>query len=1325
MNEESPAESAVQTSPTRAGRSFPIAGIGISAGGLAPAMQLVQRLGPNPGIGVVLISHLDPTHESSLVEILSKASTIHVQTARDGELIQPNNIYVMAPNTELGIADGALRVMPRGEGPGPHMPIDQFFRALAQDQGRKAVGVILSGTGSDGSVGVQAIKAEQGTTFAQDDTAEHGDMPRNAIAAGAIDVVGTPASIATELAGIVTRPRLDHMHQDASDDEPVRRILLAVRQATGSDFSQYKRTTLMRRIQRRAFLHRLATLGEYADFVTKSASEAEALSEEVLIHVTSFFRDPAMFEALDTVVFPKLLADRRHDEPIRVWVPGCSTGEEVYSLAIALLEFLEKSGTRDVTIRVFGTDISNRAIERARAGRYLANIAQEVSPVRLQRFFAQADGAYQLVKEVRDQCVFATQNVARDPPFSNLDLISCRNLMIYLDQALQQRVMPLFHYGLRTPGFLVLGSAEGVGSFSGFALVDAKHRIFQRVPNGERTLVDFGSRGPASSIYVGARPADRSPRQGEVHGGADEAILAAVAPDGVVVNEDLTIIEFRGRLSTFFEPTPGVASLDLMRVVREEYRLDLRRAIDEARSSGKAVRREGRTVGDGDTRGIQLNVIPFSGPAARGRFFAILFENVPPEGAQVDGDPKTTRQASAEAELRLELTSTRGYLQSVVERLEASNEELRALSEETISSNEELHSTNEELQTAKEELQATNEELRTINDEMIERNATTTRLADDLANVLESVSIPIVILGRDSRIRRFTPSAAPLMSLIGADVGRPIADIKPKIQVPELPKMIDEALTGLAAVAATVQGEGEDGRWYRLTVRPYVTSDHRVDGTVISVFDVDALKRTELLLTAARDYAEGIVETVREGLVVLDGDLRVQSANPAFYETFKLAPADVEKQPFFELDGGVWDVPEVRDVIVRAEHAEERVERDFPRLGSRIFLVTARRIARTPWLLVALDDVTESARADAVRRSEDGFRRMLTAAADGIVMTNASGRIVFANEAIAKMLGYSSDEMLGMSADHLLPEPTSESQARPRVGYDPGPVAQSGGRGVDRTARHRDGREVPVEVVLSVMDATEGRLVVKFVTDVTERREAERKILEYQEKLQRMAFDATVAEEQERRRIAVDLHDRIGQALAAARMKMMSAQERTGGEAKVAIEQALDLVARTIADTRTLLFDLSPPVLYDLGFREALSWLAEEVETRDGLHVEVVEHAPQPSLDETTAAILFRSVRELLINVVKHSDVRHVRVSLRRDGDTYEVEVTDGGRGFDVEAVTRSGGSGFGLFSVREQMSRLRGTLDVSSAPTQGTRVTLRVPGGAVATGESSKVGTP
>ena len=576
------------------------------------------------------------------------------------------------------------------------------------------------------------------------------------------------------------------------------------------DFSHYKPTTLRRRMQRRAVLRRAASLHDYADLVTSEPAEAEALSEEVLIHVTSFFRDAEVFEALKKEIFPRLLANRRTDA-LRVWVPGCSSGEEVYSIAICLAEFLAVAGASQIPVKMFGTDVES-ASDRARARRRvprehrrgrLAGATVALLSEDRARLRNPEGGARPL--RLRDPRHRARPAVLQD------GFISCRNLMIYLGPTLQQRILPMFHYALNEPGFLVLGTAETIGAFAGFTAADAKNRIYARSPGPVRVTFDFGeARGWSAPSHAFAPALDRPTNVGDVRRDADRAILSAIAPAGVVVTNDLAIIEFRGEIAPYLEPIPGVATLDLLRMAREELRLTLRRAIDEARSAGKPARAAGVIIGSGDERrSVDVNVIPFTVAPASTRFFAVLFaERAASPPGPAEAVPEDVSRAATEDALRHELASTRDYLQSVIEQLEAGNEEMKAANEEIVSSNEELQSTNEELQTAKEELQATNEELRTVNDEMLDRNVEATRLADDLSNILSSVAIPIVILGRESRIRRFTPSATKILNLIPTDVGRPVTDIQAKIRIPEP----DDPGVGRPRAPGAAREDGPGGR---------------------------------------------------------------------------------------------------------------------------------------------------------------------------------------------------------------------------------------------------------------------------------------------------------------------------------------------------------------------------------------------------------------------------------------------------------------------------------------------------------------------------------
>ncbi|MGA7121158.1 MAG: CheR family methyltransferase, partial [Polyangiaceae bacterium] len=766
-----------------------------------------------------------------------------------------------------------------------------------------AIGIVLSGTGSDGTLGLGAIQREGGITFAQDATAKYDAMPRSAIAAGCVDLVLPPDEIGRKLAHLAARGKIAIGTDAASPDEEenLAVVIAALRKGTGIDFSQYRRTTVQRRVQRRMVVQHIEDLRAYAEFLAQTPSEGVALAEDILIHVTSFFRDAEAFEALKTEVFPRLIANRPQGMPIRIWVPGCSSGEEVYSIAIALSEFLGDAKA-DVPVKLFGTDISEIALEKARAGRYVENIALDVSAERLRRYFVAMDGGYRIQRSVRDMCVFAKQDVTRDPPFSNMDLVSCRNLLIYLGPALQSRVLPVFHYALHERGFLLLGASESVTAHPGFTVLDAKNKIFARSPVQLQPLLDFGDPRRVYGAPLATRPGSHAATQIEIQQAADRAVISQYAPRGVVVTDDLVIVQFRGETGAYLQPPPGAATFDLLRMVHEELRLELRQALDEARKTRKPAHR--RVGGSG--KPVEIGVFPFTAAELQRPLYAIVFDEPSSQAGPAAASP--VREAGdVEQALRGELAQTRDYLQSVIEQLEAGNEELKAANEEIVSSNEELQSTNEELQTAKEELQAANEELATINQEMMERNREATRLSDDLANVLTSASIPILILGRDGKIRRFTPAAGKLLHLIGADVGRPLGDIKPALEGADLMAIVAEVIDQLVPVERSVKDA--NGRWYSVVVRPYMTLDNRIDGAVIVLLDVDALKKGEQAIADARDFSESIVDTVREGLVVLDEDLRVRSANRPFYHHFALSPDDVVKRPLSELGSGQWNNP--------------------------------------------------------------------------------------------------------------------------------------------------------------------------------------------------------------------------------------------------------------------------------------------------------------------------------------------------------------------------------------------------------------------------------
>ncbi|HUP30869.1 MAG TPA: chemotaxis protein CheB [Usitatibacter sp.] len=860
------------------GLPFPIVAAGASAGGVEAFTALLKALPTDTGMAFVMVQHLSPTHSSMLTEILGRATKMPVLELKGATPVEPNHVYVIPPNKSLVFGERMLQLGPRLEVRGQSRPIDHFMRSLAEEHGHKAIGIVLSGTASDGTLGLQEIKAAGGITFAQDDTAEQTSMPRSAVHSGCVDFVLPPEEIARELGRIARHPYVAPAAADPSAvQEPAfTRVVEMLRQGTGVDFGNYKKNTLHRRITRRMVLHKLDGLRDYLRLLQSKPEEVNALYQDVLINVTSFFRNPEAYEALKTVFFHNLVETRERHDPLRVWTLGCSTGEEAYSLAIAYTEFAEATGKR-VPMQIFATDLNGLGIDRARSGIYTKGIIQDVSPERLRRFFVEVDGSYRIAKPIRDMCVFARQNALADPPFSRLDLVACRNMLIYLEPVLQQRLIPLLHYSLRQDGYLWLGGSETIGSYRDlFDLNDAKNKIYQR-KRSQRVLAPAlpTSASRWSSVAVARNAAAAaSPLSPESQKEADRVLLARYAPPGVLLDEDLDVIQFRGDTGPYLAPAPGRATLNFLKMLREGLLVAVRGALHKARREKTVVREEGlRVRSDGGWREVDLVVMPVRGAVATEGAYLVLFEEPAQRVEARARELAAVARAAAEkipashdedsqqevTRLKQELSATREYLQSVIEQQEAANEELQSANEEVQSANEELQSINEELETSKEEIQSANEELATVNDELQNRNNELSQTNDDLTNLLSSVNMAIVMLGPDLRIRRFTQTAEKVLNLIPPDVGRPIADIKLNIDVPDLEALIVEVIETVATREREVRDRND--RWYSLRIRPYRTMDHKIDGAVLMLVDIDHLKRAEHSLRESEQRFELLADS--------------------------------------------------------------------------------------------------------------------------------------------------------------------------------------------------------------------------------------------------------------------------------------------------------------------------------------------------------------------------------------------------------------------------------------------------------------------------------
>ena len=965
-----------------------IAGIGASAGGLEAFTQILRNLPTDTEIGFVLLQHLAPLHDSQLSTILQHATDMHVHEASEGMRIAPNSVYVIPPNTLMTIDQGVLKLEPRRRVRGKYMVIDGFFSSLAADQGNHAIGIILSGSNEDGTAGLGVIKSVGGITFAQDlSSAEFPTMPMIAIASGYVDSVLSPKEIASELVNISQNKRevanlaIANVNDPEESDDGIssifteskeiilKQIFILLHKAMGVDFSHYKQGTIKRRIARRMGLLNIQKLDEYATQLKEDPQEVEKLHHDIVINVTSFFRDPESFVALQKLVFTEVCQHKASDLPIRIWVAGCSTGEEAYSIAIILLEFFDNQSI-SYPIQIFATDISEPAIERARSGIYSHNEVINVSPERLRRFFTPVQEGYQIGKAVREVCTFARQNLTSDPPFSRLDLISCRNMLIYLEPLLQKKIMPIFHYALNADGFLMLGSSEGIGNATDlFNIADKKNRIYQRKLTPPRMSFNF-----VKSTYVpeSINLERRSEMVDDINLEqlADQVVLNRYAPVGVTINFDLEILKFRGQTSPFLEPPLGKASLNLLKMARSELRLELRSAIHSAKQQDIPISKDGIKMGQGLL--VKIDVIPLR--INSDRFFLVLFKSQPNPALskEILTNPSTksrkVRQTEAEIEvvrLAYELENTKEYLRSIIDAQEVTNQDLKVASEEFLSSNEELQSANEELETAKEEIQATNEELSTINDELRNRNLELHTVNNDLQNLLSSVNIPILMLSGDLRIRRFTPKAEQLFNLIASDIGRPFSDIHTNIDVPNLNEFITSVMDTLIPYEQDVQDRS--GNWCSLRIRPYRTTDNRIDGVVIGLIDINLLKRNAIALETSRNYANTIIETLRHPLIVLNFELSVITANHAFYEAFHANALQTEQQSIFELGNKDWDTPKMRSLLneillMDISVQDYEVTQNFAHIGTRTMLLNACQIEQSDtgkMILIAIEDITE------------------------------------------------------------------------------------------------------------------------------------------------------------------------------------------------------------------------------------------------------------------------------------------------------------------------------------------------------------------------------
>jgi two-component system CheB/CheR fusion protein len=956
---------------------FSIVGIGASAGGLEAFGEFFNHMPENSGMAFVLVPHLDPTHKSIIGEILTKYTRMPISQVKNGMKVEPNSIYIIQPDKDLAILQGKLHLMEPAERRGLRHPIDFFFRSLAQDQGDNAISIILSGTGTEGTLGLKEIKGEGGLVIVQDPrTAKYDGMPQSAINTDLVDYVLPPEKMPDQLMRYVRRSFRRGMKRPespkASPPDSLQKIFILIRNQTGHDFSLYKLNTITRRIERRMNLHQIDNIADYVKYLRGNPPEVNMLFKELLIRVTNFFRDPKAFEILQKKVLPDLFKQSTYEWPLRVWVPACSTGEEAYSIAIAFYEYIRDTKT-DIKVQIFATDIDNEAIEVARSGIYPESISVDVSPERLKKFFSKEDSSYRVIKKIREMVVFASQNLIKDPPFSKINLISCRNLLIYLGPHLQKKLIPIFHYALKSDGILFLGTSESIGAFSAlFSVYNNKWKMFKpkRVPPVHLAHLDFPDapkhdvREPAQTPAVAVKPEEMS--LGNL---TEKLLLDSFAPSCVIVNESGDILYVHGRTGKYLEPSPGTARMNLYDMAREGLKLELRAGVRKVIAQKKDFVYEGLKVrANGDINCVNLTIkYVREHQNLKGLIMVIFADAAPPLKKKTGKKMSLAEEKSGNriAALEFELKSTREQLQTSVEELEASNEELQSTNEELQSANEELQSTNEELVTSKEELQSVNEELMTLNAESESKIEELTQLSNDINNLLTGTEVATIFLDTELRIKRYTPSASKVINLIPSDLGRPISDISSTLEYKDLLTDVEDVLRTL--IPKEIEVSEKSGLWFLMRIMPYRTYENVINGVVITLIDITAQKRAQIEMCDTLVFSDNILETVRESLLVLDSDLRVISANESFYKSFKVTKQETEGTLIYKLGNNQWDIPKLRKLLERilpknTQFNDFEVEHDFLGIGRREMLLNARRIMQkgkgTEMILLAIEDVT-------------------------------------------------------------------------------------------------------------------------------------------------------------------------------------------------------------------------------------------------------------------------------------------------------------------------------------------------------------------------------
>jgi two-component system, chemotaxis family, CheB/CheR fusion protein len=1197
-----------------------VVGIGASAGGIPALQAFFSSLPAHSGAAYVVILHLSPEYDSHLAEVLQASTTMPVVQVVGAQALEADHVYVISPRTSLRITGGRLTPAEWVRPEERRAPVDIFFRALADAYGNRAVGIVLSGTGADGSSGMRRLKEHGGLTIAQDpDDAAHDDMPRAAIAGGLIDYVLPVGEMFARIAAYAPVADLPHLVEADGDAlrEMLREILVLLRLRTGHDFSHYKTATLLRRIERRRHLHAVPDLAAYAAFLRDDPDEPAALLQELLISVTNFFRDPAAFAALESTVLPRLFEPRDSQRHVRAWVAGSATGEEAYSVAMLLHEAASRV-VDPPQLQVFATDLNTRAVATGRDALYSEADVADVSAERLRRFFTREAAGYRIRRELREIVLFATHNVLKDPPFSHLDLICCRNLLIYLGRAAQERLMETFHFALKPGRYLLLGASESLpGDNELFATIDQHARIFESRPTARPRAnvpalepLRAGQTGPAMRFAQSGRPGDPA-LPAELH----LQLLERYAPPSVVVTREHAVVHMSESAVRFLRLSGGEPTRDLLRLVLPDLRADLRTAIYRAERDRQRVLARGVRWRDGDVvRVVDLEVRPVLRQEDQGQgFFLVFFDEVEPIAQGQEALPAVEAHAghdeSAVSSLEQELRAVKAALRATIEQYETQVEEARASNEELQAVNEELRSSAEELETSKEELQSVNEELTTVNQELKIKIEELGSRSNDFQNLINSTDIGTIFLDRHMRVKFATPRVRDVFNLLPGDVGRPLSDITTRLIHQGLYHDVEDVLARLQPIEREVQTTG--GQCLLLRVLPYRTTDDRIEGTVLTLLDITARRRAESEVRASEERIRLLIDSARDyAIFTIEPEGRIASWNAGALRMFNYS-------------------------------SEEAIGRDFA-----ILFTPEDRAAGVP-----------EAELEAARREGRAIDERWHLRKDGSR---------FYCSGVTTLLGDSETKGFAKIARDLTESREAHSQ-------------------LERAHDQLEAR---------VRDRT-----IELETQMRERSAAEQRATELLRKL-------VATQEDERARVARDLHDQVGQQLTGLRLSLERLRDycKPDAQAVAEVERAVATAREIDAELDFLAWELRPAVLDDLGLVAALSRYIEAWSSHVGVPAEFRHAGLGNRLGRETETTFYRIAQEALNNTAKHAQATRVDVILERRDNSIVLVVEDDGVGFEGTAHP----SGLGLPGMKERASLVDADFEIESTLGQGTSVFVR-----------------